>query len=75
MPNFNNQVYDNLLYSNLSLTNWLNSVKNNNNGLYDSQSNHSIPDQLMHKNNVERFMQSEQQQKMLDMNRMPLQNE
>jgi hypothetical protein len=71
---FNNSIYDNLMYSNLMLSNWLGSVKSNNNSLYDGMMNHSIVDQLMHKNNIERYLQAEQQQKMMEMGRLPLQN-
>jgi hypothetical protein len=52
------------MYSNLMLSNWLGSVKNNNNVLYDSM-NHTISDQIMHKNNMERYIAAEQQQKIL----------
>lgn len=69
-----NTIYDNLLYSNLMLTNWLTSVKNNNNSLYDSMLHHNLADQIIHKNNVDRYMQADQQQKMLEMNRLPLQS-
>jgi hypothetical protein len=62
---FNNSIYENLMYSNLMLSNWLGSVKSNNNSLYDGMINHSLVDQLMHKNNLERYMQAEQQQKMM----------
>ena len=72
---FNNSIYENLMYSNLMLSNWLGSVKSNNNSLYDGMINHSIVDQLMHKNNLERYIQAEQQQKMMEMGRLPLQNE
>lgn len=71
---FNNSIYDNLMYSNLMLSNWLGSVKSNNNSLYDGMMNHSLVDQLMHKNNIERYLQAEQQQKMMEMGRLPLQN-
>lgn len=71
---FNNTIYENLMYSNLMLSNWLGSVKSNNNSLYDGMMNHSIVDQLMHKNNIERYLQAEQQQKMMEMGRMPMQN-
>jgi hypothetical protein len=70
----NNSMYDNLMYSNLTLSNWLTSVKNNNNSLYDSMHSHSLSDQIMHKSNIDRYIQNEQQQKMLDLGRMPLQN-
>lgn len=70
-----NGPYDNSLYGNLGLTNWLSTVKNNNNGLYEGMMNHTISDQMIHKNNIERFLQSEQQQKMLELGRMPIQNE
>lgn len=63
--------YDNLMYGNLNLSNWLSSVKTNNNGLYDGMMGHSIPEQMMHKNNLERYLQSEQQQKMLELSRLP----
>jgi hypothetical protein len=72
---FNNSIYENLMYSNLMLSNWLGSVKSNNNSLYDGMINHSLVDQLMHKNNLERYLQAEQQQKMIEMGRLPLQNE
>jgi hypothetical protein len=72
---FNNSIYENLMYSNLMLSNWLGSVKSNNNSLYDGMINHSLVDQLMHKNNLERYIQAEQQQKMMEMGRLPLQNE
>ncbi len=72
---FNNSIYENLMYSNVMLSNWLGSVKNNNNSLYENMMNHTISDQIMHKNNMERFIQAEQQQKMLDINRLPLQSE
>jgi hypothetical protein len=49
---FNSSIYENLMYSNLMLSNWLGSVKSNNNSLYDGMINHSIVDQMMHKNNV-----------------------
>ena len=49
---FNNSLYDNLMYSNLTLGNWLSSVKNNNNSLYDGMMNTSLSDQMMHKNNL-----------------------
>lgn len=75
MGGFNNSIYENLMYSNLMLSNWLGSVKSNNNSLYDGMMNHSLVDQLMHKNNIERYIQAEQQQKMMEMGRMPLQNE
>lgn len=68
-------MYDNLMYSNLTLSNWLTSVKNNNNSLYDSMHSHSLSDQIMHKSNIDRYIQNEQQQKMLELGRMPLQNE
>lgn len=71
---FNSSIYDNLMYSNLMLSNWLGSVKSNNNSLYDGMMNHSLVDQLMHKNNIERYLQAEQQQKMMEMGRLPLQN-
>lgn len=71
---FSNSIYDNLMYSNLMLSNWLGSVKSNNNSLYDGMMNHSLVDQLMHKNNIERYLQAEQQQKMMEMGRLPLQN-
>ena len=72
--NFNSSIFENLMYSNLMLSNWLGSVKNNNNVLYDSMMNHTISDQIMHKNNMERYMAADQQQKMLEINRMPLQS-
>lgn len=37
--------------------------------------NPSVSDQMLQKNNLERYMQSDQQQKMLEMGRMPIQNE
>lgn len=81
MPNQNNNsrftgnsIYENLNYSNLMLSSWLNSVKNNNNALYDSMVSHSLSDQLMHKSNLERFIQTEQQQKMLELGRLPTQS-
>ena len=74
MNGYNNSIYDNLMYSNLMLTNWLGSVKSNNTSLYDGMVTHTLSDQMVHKNNVDRFMQAEQQQKMLDMGRLPLQN-
>jgi len=49
---YNNSIYDNLIYSNLVLSNWLGSVKGNNNALYDNMMNHTISDQIMHKNNL-----------------------
>ena len=58
-------MYDNLMYSNLNLSNWLTSVKNNNNSLYDSMHSHSLSDQIMHKSNIDRYIQNEQQQKRL----------
>ena len=70
----NSSMYDNLMYSNLTLSNWLTSVKNNNNSLYDGMHNHSLSDQIMHKSNIDRYIQNEQQQKMLELGRMPLQN-
>lgn len=72
---FNSSIYENLMYSNLMLSNWLGSVKSNNNSLYDGMMNNSIVDQLVHKTNIERYMQAEQQQKMMEMGRLPLQNE
>ena len=36
--------------------------------------NHTLTDQIIHKNNIERYLQSEQQLKMLEMNKRPLQN-
>lgn len=71
---FNTSIYENLMYSNLMLSNWLGSVKSNNNSLYDGMMNNTLVDQLMHKNNVERYIQAEQQQKMMEMGRLPLQN-
>lgn len=71
----NSSIYDNLLYSNLMLTNWLGSVKNNNNSLFENMCNNTMTDQLIHKNNMDRLMQVDQQQKILEMNKMPLQSE
>lgn len=51
MGGYSGSHYDNLLYGNLNLTNWLSSVKNNNNGLYEGMMGHSIPEQMMHKSN------------------------
>ena len=53
------------MYSNIMLSNWLGSVKNNNTSLYDGMNNHTITDQLLHKNNIERYLQAEQQHKLL----------
>jgi len=36
----------------MMLSNWLGSIKNNNNTLYDGMNNNTITDQLLHKNNV-----------------------
>lgn len=64
--NFNSgSVYNNLLYGNMNLSNYLNTVKSNNNGLFEGMMNPSVTDQMMHKSNIDRFMQSEQHQKML----------
>jgi len=46
------------MYSNVMLSNWLGSVKNNNNVLFDGLSNNSMTDQLLHKNNSDRYIQS-----------------
>lgn len=67
-PNYGNGPYENLLYGNMN--NWVSTVKSNNNGLYDGMGNHSMPDQMMHKNNLERYLQNEQQQKMVELGRM-----
>jgi hypothetical protein len=67
-PNYGNAPYENLLYGNMN--NWVSTVKSNNNGLYDGMGNHSMPDQMMHKNNLERYLQNEQQQKMVELGRM-----
>lgn len=67
---YNSPVYDNLMYSNLMLSNWLGSVKANNNSLYDGMNS----DQLTHKNNMERYIQAEQQQKIMEINRLALPN-
>ena len=67
-------IYENLLYSNLMLTNWLGSVKSNNANLFENNmGNHTLTDQIIHKNNMERILQTEQQQKMYEMSRLPLQ--
>ena len=58
-------AYDNLIYNNMMLGNWLGTIQNNNNSLYENMNNSNISDQMMHKNNMERYMQAEQQQKML----------
>lgn len=58
-------VYNNLMYGNMALSNYLQTVKTNNNGLYDGMVNPTMSDQMMHKSNLERFIQSEQHQKML----------
>jgi hypothetical protein len=71
---YNNSIYDNLMYSNLMLSNWLGSVKSNNSSLYDGMLSNNLTDQIVHKNNLERYIQAEQQQKMLEMGRLPLQN-
>ena len=60
-----NPLYNNLTYGNASLSNYLNTVKGNNSGLYDGIMNPSISDQLIHKGNVDRSLYSEQHQKML----------
>ena len=66
IPNMNNQmnngysnsIYDNLMYSNLMLSNWLGSVKSNNSSLYDGMLNNNLTDQIVHKNNLERYIQA-----------------
>ena len=74
--NYGNPLYNNLVYGNAALSNYLSTVKNNNNGLYDGMINPSMNDQLMHKNNIDRANQNDQHQKMLEMmNRQPLQND
>ena len=71
-----NTVYDNLLYSNLMLGNWLATIKTNNNSLYENMNGASLTDQMIHKNNLERYFQAEQQQRMLEISRgMPMQTE
>lgn len=72
--NYNNSIYENLMYSNMMLSSWLGSVKNNNTALYDGMNNHTMTDQLLHKNNIERYLQTEQQHKILELNRLPIQN-
>lgn len=51
---FNNtgSVYNNLMYGNMALSNYLQTVKTNNNGLYDGMVNPTMNDQMMHKNNL-----------------------
>ena len=69
-------VYDNLVYSNLMLGNWLGTIKSNNNSLFENMNGMSLGDQINHKSNLERYLQAEQQQKMLEMGRgMPMQTE
>lgn len=68
-------MYNNLMYGNLSLSSYLNTVKGNNTTMYEGMMNPSVSDQMLQKNNLERYMQSDQQQKMLEMGRMPIQNE
>ena len=63
--NFPNPLYNNLMFGNTALSNYLSTVKNNNSSLYDGMMNPSLSDQLMHKGNIERSSQSEQHQKML----------
>ena len=58
------------------LGNWLATIKTNNNSLYENISGASLTDQMIHKNNLERYFQAEQQQRMLEMGRgMPMQTE
>lgn len=75
--NFTNPLYNNLMYGNTALSNYLSTVKSNNSGLYDGMMSPSLSDQLMHKGNIERSSQSEQHQKMLEMmnRQQPLQND
>ena len=40
--NYNNPLFNSLIYGNAALSNYLNTVKNNNNGLYDGMLNPSI---------------------------------
>jgi len=62
------------MYNNLTLSNLLGSVKANN-SLYDEVMGQPLADQLAQKNNLERYIQAEQQQKMMEIGRLPLQNE
>ena len=41
--NYGNPLFNNLMYGNANLSNYVNVVKNNNNGLYDNIVNPSIP--------------------------------
>ena len=49
--NYGNSLYNNLMYGNTALSNYLSTVKNNNIGLYDGMMNPSLSDQMIHKNN------------------------
>ena len=62
---YGNPLYNNLMYGNAALSNYLSTVKNNNNGLYDGMMNPNLSDQMIHKNNIERSHQNDQHQKML----------
>ena len=48
----NSSIYNNLMYGNMALSNYLQTVKTNNNGLYDGMVNPTISDQMMHKSNL-----------------------
>lgn len=80
---FGNGMHENFLYnslssnigSNLGVSNWLNHLKSNNGSLFDRMPNQNIPDQLLHKSTMERFMQNEQDQKMLELGRLPPPND
>ena len=72
--NYGGSVYDNLMYGANNLNGWLSTVKNNNNGLFEGM-NQSLSDQMNHKNNMDRYVQNEQLQKMMDQGRMNPQNE
>lgn len=62
------------MYNNMTLSNWLGSVKANN-SLYDEVMGKPLAEQIAQKNNLERYIQAEQQQKMMEIGRLPMQNE
>jgi hypothetical protein len=64
-------LYEGSSFNPIGMSNWLSSIRSNNGNLFENMQQ-SLPDQLLHKANLDRYMQSEQQQKLLDMARSPL---
>lgn len=50
-----NKGLENLICNNLMLSNWLNSVKNNNVNLYDSMTGNGITEPFLNQNPMDRF--------------------